>query len=394
MRAEPSVGGESHFLGGCGQGCSDGLSCLAGVCSRACSDAPLDCSDLAASASCRPGATASNQALCDLECVNDASCASVGVGLECQGGFCRAVPRGSSGVLTSGDPGGAIDTRDPWWCLGKEPPALPDVRLVSRAPGELESLTVGFVLPVVEWNTRTPLAGRGLTATLCSSLDVSCSPPLAPPYLVADGPLGMAQLPPGAAGVPVPEGFDGFIEFDVVTPPDTPADQQFVPLAYVLGGAISGDLSQGMPILMLQRRVLTSVVELSFPGTDAELALARGIVEVGAYDCNGAAASDVRVELEIDGESAPGALPFLMPSSRIPIAQPVDQPLYTQYSGLAGYLSVPPGTVQLTAYRGGDTEPFGSLQMAVVAGQISQGPIRPPYFRDANLVPSNDVSAP
>jgi hypothetical protein len=210
--------------------------------------------------------------------------------------------------------------------------------------------------------------------------------------------LGNTPLPLGAAGVPMLEGFDGFIKFDVV--PDAPVapDQEFAPENYYLAGAASGDLSQGPPVLMVTNGLRSSIVQSSFTGVDPMSVANNGIVVSGIYDCKGSPVAGARVEITVNGQPANGAVPFLLPGSRIPIAQPTDKPLYTTATAaIAGFLNVPPGTVRVLAYRGDDTEPFGEVQVGSVAGQITVGPVRPAYLNSANLtgyIPlNNDMPA-
>jgi hypothetical protein len=365
-----AVGGESHFLGGCGRGCDDGLSCLAGVCTRACVDTALDCSDLGASVSCRGDAASSNEGpYCDLPCTDDDSCQAVGSQLECRSGFCRGIPSTSAGALSTA--GGA------WWCLDQEPPPLQAPRPASDP--------VMFVLPVVEWGSLAPLRGGGLTATLCAAVDFTCRQPLFPPYVVGEGSVGATALASGFTSVPVPEGFDGFIKFEIESAPDTPEELQFMPFAYYLSGPVMGDVTQVPPLLMVQRRMFDSVLEQSFPGIDAEASRALGSVDVSVYDCNGEPVSNARVELNIAGQSVLDLIPFQLPASGIPIMAPPDQPLYTSTSGRIGYFNAALGAVQLRAYRRGDTEPFGSVELGSVAEQFSGSMIRPRYFTDAHI---------
>jgi len=263
-----------------------------------------------------------------------------------------------------------------WSCLGQTPQTLP---MPGNAP-------VGFVQPVVDWFTRAPLAGKGLQATLCASLDFNCTVPLAPLYMVQDRMLGNQPLPLGAAGVPVLEGFDGFIKFDVITPPDTATDNQFVSETYYLTQPVSGAVSQGPPVLMVTKGLRSTIVQQSFSGVDPTTVANNGVVVSGIYDCRGLPAENARVEIKVNGQTPVGIVPFLLPASRIPIAQPIGQPLYTTATyGVAGFLNVPPGTVQVLAFRGDDPDPFGEVQLGSVAGQITVGPVRPPYLNSANL---------
>lgn len=87
---QPSVGGESHFLRHCDDGCGPRLECVSEVCTRACRVDRGDCSDLADGATCtntsiEPGALA----VCDLACRASADCRKLGEGFTCDDGYCR-----------------------------------------------------------------------------------------------------------------------------------------------------------------------------------------------------------------------------------------------------------------------------------------------------------------
>jgi hypothetical protein len=275
-------------------------------------------------------------------------------------------------------PGGTGDvaaTDSPWWCLDQAPTA--QAFEPKREP-------VAFALQVVEWGTLRPLAGTGLTAKLCASQQFTCETPLVAPYVVTDGGLGATPLPPGIAGVPIMEGFDGFIRFEVMAPPDAPSEQQFVPTNYYLGGTIVGDLTQGPTLMMVQHSTWETMVQASFPDVDPLATRDLGIVMLGAYDCNGVPADDIRIEIgQVD--PARTVTPFLLPPSRVPIEQPAQQPLVTGTSGRAGYIGVPPGAVQLRAFRRGEAEPYGTVELGVVPGEVSVASLRPAYFVDANV---------
>jgi hypothetical protein len=277
-----------------------------------------------------------------------------------------------SGECTPGDPEPQDDPR--WACLDQTPPALP--------PPRPPSMPVGFIIPVLEWGSLASLAGQGLTAALCDVTAFDCTRPLAPPYTTRSGFIGNTPLPPeanGAAGIPIFEGFDGFVKFTVALPPTAPPEAAFVPLTYYLGGRVNGDVTQGPPIVMLNRGSLANVFSQSFGGVDPMVAAGGGIVVVGAFDCNGAPVDNARIEI-----NQPGAIPFVLPASRIPISQSADEPLYTGPSGLAGYLNVT-RAVQVRAFRGNDTEPFGTGQFGAVAGEISVFGLRPAFLNDANV---------
>lgn len=105
----PHVGGESHFLLHCGEGCGPGLECVSDVCTRACRIDSGDCSDLAESAKCtnesiEPGSLA----VCDVACERSTDCSKLGTAFTCDAGFCRGPiptepgPGGGDAGSTSG----------------------------------------------------------------------------------------------------------------------------------------------------------------------------------------------------------------------------------------------------------------------------------------------------
>lgn len=271
---------------------------------------------------------------------------------------------------------GECGLSDPWWCLDQTPPDLP-----LPEPGRI----VGFVLPVVEWGSKLPLAGRNLQAKLCSVTDYTCNVGIAPPYMVQNGMLGGMPLPAGAAGVPVPQGFDAFVKFEVLADPSTPEGDRFVPDTYYMGGTVTGN-TQGAPLLMIQRKDIQTIITQSFgSGVDVNMAQNLGVIAFQVYDCDNRPAGDTRVDIRMLGREPEGVIPYQLPASRIPIAQVPGQPLYTAASGGGGFLNVPAGTVQLSAYRR-DGVPIGVFELGSVPGEISVGSIRPAYLRDANIV--------
>ncbi len=95
----PTTGSETHFLSWCSSdgSCDDGLSCLCGVCTEACS-ATSECAEFGRSAECLAVAdkpadqacpNAPVAAACEAACAEDADCASLGEEVRCDRGFCR-----------------------------------------------------------------------------------------------------------------------------------------------------------------------------------------------------------------------------------------------------------------------------------------------------------------
>jgi hypothetical protein len=95
--AESPTGGETHFLTTCHDSaqCGDDLSCVCGVCTRACTD-DEQCAELAVSecvtpldpASCTEGPAAH----CDATCSRDADCRAISASHRCILNVCRSGP--------------------------------------------------------------------------------------------------------------------------------------------------------------------------------------------------------------------------------------------------------------------------------------------------------------
>jgi hypothetical protein len=90
----PVAGGdsESHFLADCVATCSNGLSCVCGVCTRPCT-ATDECTTVSARAECatvlEPACAATGK-MCDVACLSDDACTSLGKRYGCVGGRCRS----------------------------------------------------------------------------------------------------------------------------------------------------------------------------------------------------------------------------------------------------------------------------------------------------------------
>jgi hypothetical protein len=111
---QTTVGGESHFLRHCGDGCGEGLECISDICTRSCRiDDVSSCEDLASAARCtntsiEPGVIA----VCDQSCAGDADCSARGAGFSCEAGYCRGPalsgppkpPVGEAGQSSGGTP--------------------------------------------------------------------------------------------------------------------------------------------------------------------------------------------------------------------------------------------------------------------------------------------------
>jgi len=98
---DPEVGSETHFLTHCTGDCGPGLTCLCGVCTKACTG-DSECSSYGERAACVPlpaspeasaGLTCAKGATCDAQCLTSADCTTLGADFRCDAGYCR---RGTS----------------------------------------------------------------------------------------------------------------------------------------------------------------------------------------------------------------------------------------------------------------------------------------------------------
>ncbi len=106
----PSIGSESHFLAYCADGCSPGLDCIGGICTRACLTDQSSCSDLATNAACTNQSVEPGEvAVCDVSCGSGGSCAALGADYACDHGYCRKPLSNGSAASGSAGAGGSSD---------------------------------------------------------------------------------------------------------------------------------------------------------------------------------------------------------------------------------------------------------------------------------------------
>jgi hypothetical protein len=141
----PAPGGETNFLRACEQSCSDGLSCVCGVCTRKCTS-DSTCGGLDANAVClssdavgdtrvcEPGQR-HETAVCDTRCSADRECRK---GFSCQGGLCREEQVVSNGP--SAGTGGAVDAGSSAPTDGPLAPNAPLVMLLIDTSGSLADM--------------------------------------------------------------------------------------------------------------------------------------------------------------------------------------------------------------------------------------------------------------
>lgn len=78
-----------RFLADCEQSCGDGLDCIDGHCTRACTRDD-GCDELAPGAECVESPDSSRAGQCAVPCGSDSGCMALGAGSYCGGAFCVA----------------------------------------------------------------------------------------------------------------------------------------------------------------------------------------------------------------------------------------------------------------------------------------------------------------
>jgi hypothetical protein len=98
-------GSETHFLKSCESGCASGFECECGVCTSPCRSGS-ECERWASAAECVPSAprvatgacpASSSDAFCELSCLLDSDCSSLGASYACEAGYCRESATDSAG---------------------------------------------------------------------------------------------------------------------------------------------------------------------------------------------------------------------------------------------------------------------------------------------------------
>lgn len=107
LSSDSRTNSETHFLKSCDSSCDDGLQCACGVCTVTCSESS-DCDAQHADATCTSdinaacGGLAGLAMVCDVGCMDDDECASLGGRYECVDGQCRGPHVDDKTVVGSG----------------------------------------------------------------------------------------------------------------------------------------------------------------------------------------------------------------------------------------------------------------------------------------------------
>jgi hypothetical protein len=195
-----------------------------------------------------------------------------------------------------------------------------------------------------------------LRVRACYRADFTCARP-ATGFLPSDA--------DGRVTLPLTEGFSGYLEI---------VSDDMVSTLFVFPGSLSQDLAD---VLQAAPVALLPLVALRAFGDAADLVLdpGAGVLSVNTYDCTGASAPGVRLQLERDAT----AVPFTFVDG-LPIAH-VDT---TTEEGSAGFANVSPGVAVVKGYRGGAaTEQMVGLESVLVrAAWVTVTALMPQFAAD------------
>lgn len=238
-------------------------------------------------------------------------------------------------VETTTDQLAPVDTS--WSCLTTqaldEPTVSPDRPLT-------------YAMAVVNLVGNAPLSG--VQARACFRADVDCA-----------NPVTQSFSGDGMVAVTVYEGFDGYLE---ITSPGLIPTLLFFPSAW--SSELLLELEQ-LPVLLLPTAALTGLAESARVRLDP----AGGIVSMSSYDCEGPGAAGVRFEIDTPG---------------VPFAFVNDLPVafrdVTADDGTVGFVNVPPGIVEISAFADDDTQ--ASVDTLLVrTGWVTSGRVVPSFGR-------------
>jgi hypothetical protein len=221
---------------------------------------------------------------------------------------------------------------DPRWACLDEPPQASAVAL-----GAQPTLTL---VPVDIASGAPP---EGLMARACRRLDVDCLTPVTSGVTLADD---------NALHLPVPRGFDGFVELT------SPAS---VSTMYFVNQPMLADRVEAFRLL--NRPGLQALATQGGVTLDPEL----GHLLIRVFDCEGAPASGIQLSNDRGGE--PFSFVNGLPSTGADV---------TTADGLGGFVNVPPVLVVLQGLKVDDGRVVSTPSVSVRSSWFTYGDVEPP----------------
>ena len=335
-------------------------ACIFTNCTSVCGLTPGDLSEIAppdAAVACRMSLE-TNYAGSAQTCADDPECQRYLLCREnCVTGDCVGACAGSGTSFFSGfwplpqEVNAACDVGGNWACVGHV--QWPEVSIQSQG------LTVELTDPF-----KNPL--EGITVSMCARPDPTCPQPLSTAQTNSGGVVSLTA----ALFTNQSLGLDGFLDIQ-----DTNLEPTLIYWGFPLS-MLHGVIAFPIPVFST---LDWSVI--SWPG-DAG-ALTGGVIAATALDCFGEAAPGVTLSLDGGGAEEPAAVYVSAASLTLSTTDTM-----TESNGIAFFINVPTGPVDVIATPGVLGRPSGRVSVYAQAGTVTEAAISPtPLPADAGSAP-------
>jgi len=250
-----------------------------------------------------------------------------------------------------------------WACLSE--PIVP----VTQPPERVQ-----YIVGIVDFDSQPPpnmpTAVPGLSVTVCGS--PSCDPPFVAPEVVITNPI--EGLPPYVFSIEFPYNFsNGYLRLSA---------PNYFTMHYVFGGPMKGPpeggyVVRGLTIPLLKNSTRDAIYnDLGLPGPADPT---RGVLAVRTLDCTRNAMGQqgqraAGVSLRAKPKQPEGSVAWTLSFSN----RATPNKLETDARGVAGFVNVLPGTVDVEALApvGAQRIPYGATTLPVRAGVITLAEVR------------------
>jgi hypothetical protein len=240
-----------------------------------------------------------------------------------------AAEGGTGGAPMSGADAMASDSGGP--VRGTDFGCMDKPRVVTSAPGPFHvTMHATTIVP------SAPAAG--LTAVLCSKLDVDCMMPTSDPAMTDSN---------GDVAFDIPRGFTGYVQF---TRSDT------TPGLYFFNPGVDRDL-ENVSVQIATPGIVDALTKSLGSPQDPK----KGVILMSVFDCNAAAAPNIVYVAE--GSSA---VPFYA-TGGLPNATAMT----TDTSGYGGFVNVPSGVITVKGLIDGGKRDITPITIIARAGSLS-----------------------
>lgn len=280
-----------------------------------------------------------------VQCRSEQECLNRGpafAGSVCVNSVCVTKPQPEAGA----DVVDAAPVDPKWGCVGN---------VVWPPPSATENVTYRQRLTRINGTTVLP----GVSAKVCEQLDLNCTAPLQ--QVVSDE--------KGDVVVTVPKGFRGNLQF--LTPPSSfplmyPAIAPMMPPPYTDADLAKENLSNRDTRQLASSDEVNVILGAIKATQDPEL----GNILILATDCSGEGSAGITLQPSVRG---PSTIAYYMDANATPSITQQE----TSVTGLAGFVNMPPGSVNIDLFVPSIAKKVGSIVVIVRKGTntlINLGP--------------------